>query len=78
MIALYGPSLPSLFRNFSEMSWSISHPHEVNLWYFFPVIFILRLLRIIPASAQQKVLLLKQEDISGMEECQIPRNGRAS
>jgi hypothetical protein len=38
----------------------------------FPDIFILRLLGNIPPSAQQKVLLMKQEDISGMEECQIP------
>jgi hypothetical protein len=32
----------------------------------------LRLLRNLPASAQQKVLLRKLEDVSGMEECQIP------
>ncbi len=38
----------------------------------FPVIFILSLLRNFPASARQNVLLLKQEDISCMEECQIP------
>ncbi len=38
----------------------------------FPVIFILRFLRNLPASALQNVLLLEQEDNSCMEECQIP------
>jgi hypothetical protein len=38
----------------------------------FPVIFILMLLRNLPASARQEVLLLNPEDISKMEKCKIP------
>jgi hypothetical protein len=40
----------------------------------FPVIFIfiLRLLRNLLAKARQKVLLLRPEEIFGMEECKMP------
>jgi hypothetical protein len=38
----------------------------------FPSLFILRLLRNLPAAARQKVPLLSPEDISKMEECKIP------
>jgi hypothetical protein len=36
------------------------------------VIFILRLLRNLLATARQKALLLRPEEISGMEECKMP------
>jgi hypothetical protein len=56
-------------------SW-IFPPHEVSrISGIFLVTFILRLLRNLPASARQKVLLLRPEDMSGMEECKIPVMG---